>query len=101
MQKTAYPTEVDVQDEEYLTPTNLTERYKKSITLRTLANWRSIGEGPQYTKIGGRVLYALSAVLKWESKRRIGPALVATFAIRLAGRAYFHHAFPIVIDFIT
>ncbi len=59
-------------EDEYLTPEQLTQRYKKVVTLRTLANWRSTGDGPQYTKIGGRVLYAMSAVLEWESTRRIG-----------------------------
>jgi hypothetical protein len=60
---------------EYLTPQELTQRYKGVVTLRTLANWRSTGEGPQFTKIGGRVLYALLAVKAWEARRRIGTQL--------------------------
>lgn len=58
-------------DNEFLTPRMLIDRYKNAITLRTLANWRSIGDGPEYTKIGGRVLYTLSKVLAWETKRTI------------------------------
>lgn len=56
----------------YLTPTELVERYKKAITLRTLANWRCSGDGPSYTKIGGRVLYPSEAVTKWETGRTLG-----------------------------
>lgn len=54
---------------EYLTPQELAARYKGSITVRTLANWRSTGHGPKFTKIGGRVLYPLDAVIEWEKSR--------------------------------
>lgn len=57
---------------QYLTPAELVERYKKTITIRTLANWRSTGEGPRYTKIGGRVLYPLGGVISWEESRTLG-----------------------------
>lgn len=55
--------------EKFLTPQELVARYKNAITARTLANWRSTGQGPAYVKVGGRVLYALSAVLQWEAIR--------------------------------
>lgn len=57
---------------EYLTPAGLVARYRGSITIRTLANWRSTGEGPRYTKIGGRVLYPVDAVKTWEESRTLG-----------------------------
>lgn len=57
---------------QYLTPAELVARYKNTITLRTLANWRSMGEGPRYTKIGGRVLYPVDAVNSWEQARTLG-----------------------------
>ena len=56
----------------YLTPTELVARYKNTITIRTLANWRSTGEGPRYTKIGGRVLYPVDDVISWENSRTLG-----------------------------
>lgn len=56
----------------YLTPAELVERYKNAVTLRTLANWRCSGDGPSYTKIGGRVLYPVEAVTKWEAVRTLG-----------------------------
>lgn len=57
---------------QYLTPAELVARYKNTITIRTLANWRSTGEGPRYTKVGGRVLYPVSAVKSWEDSRTLG-----------------------------
>lgn len=57
---------------DYLTPAELVARYKGTITIRTLANWRSTGEGPRYTKIGGRVLYPVDAVKTWEASRTLG-----------------------------
>lgn len=59
-------------DTQYLTPAELVNRYKQTITIRTLANWRSTGDGPNYTKIGGRVLYPVSAVTIWETSRTLG-----------------------------
>lgn len=56
----------------YLTPAELVLRYKSSITTRTLANWRSNGDGPSYTKIGGRVLYPVASVTQWETNRTLG-----------------------------
>jgi hypothetical protein len=58
--------------EQYLTPRELSERYKGAISERTLANWRSSGGGPQFTKVGGRVLYSLASVEDWEKKRTRG-----------------------------
>lgn len=55
----------------YLTPAELVSRYKGTITIRTLANWRSTGEGPRYTKVGGRVLYPVDAVIDWEKTRTL------------------------------
>jgi hypothetical protein len=56
--------------DEYLTPEELADRYKGIITTKTLANWRSAGIGPAYTRVGGRILYAVCDVLHWESTRR-------------------------------
>jgi Helix-turn-helix domain len=58
-------------DEVYLTPKELAERYRDTISPRTLANWRSQKVGPSYVKIGGRVLYSLSSVIAWEMTRHV------------------------------
>lgn len=51
----------------YLTPAQLVLRWSGSITTGTLANWRSKGIGPTYSKFGSRVRYPLSAVEQWEA----------------------------------
>ncbi len=48
----------------YLTPGEVADRYRRS-TL-TLFRWRRMGRGPQFVKIGGRILYAVTAVEAWE-----------------------------------
>lgn len=50
----------------FLTPTELVDRYRGKIALRTLTNWRALGTGPRFTRIGGRVLYSLEEVETWE-----------------------------------
>jgi DNA-binding transcriptional MerR regulator len=41
-----------------------------NISPRTLERWRSIGEGPAFLKIGGRVVYRLEDVEAFEQARR-------------------------------
>lgn len=49
-----------------LTIDELVERWKGLIKRQTLANWRSKGQGPSYQKIGGRVLYPLTEIERYE-----------------------------------
>lgn len=35
------------------------------LSIGTLANWRSLGMGPAYVKLGGRVRYRVSSVNTW------------------------------------
>lgn len=49
---------------EFLTDQQLAERWH--IHRKTLSRWRTQGLGPDYTRIEGRVLYALSAVKHFE-----------------------------------
>ncbi len=67
----------------FLTPIDLVKRYKGSITLRTLANWRCQGQGPVYTKIGGRVLYSLHELQAWEKSRSVARSIVTRVALGL------------------
>ena len=53
----------------FMTPEQLVQRYKGTISVKTLANWRTKGGGPEYTKIGGKIMYSLAAVKAWESRR--------------------------------
>lgn len=53
----------------FLTPDELVSRYKGNISVKTLANWRTKGGGPDYVKIGGKIMYSLASVLEWERRR--------------------------------
>ena len=53
---------------DFLTPAQLLVRWKNSVTLATLATWRSRNTGPAYVKVGGKVLYRLADVEAYEQK---------------------------------
>ena len=55
----------------FFTPDELSERYGFKITTRTLANWRSAGVSPPFTKIGGRILYPAKQLFEWEERRTV------------------------------
>jgi hypothetical protein len=40
-----------------------------SISPRTLERWRWIGQGPQFLKIGGRVIYRLADIEAYEAEQ--------------------------------
>jgi hypothetical protein len=40
-----------------------------NLSARTLERWRWLGEGPQYLKIGGRVVYRLDDVEAYEAQQ--------------------------------
>jgi hypothetical protein len=41
-----------------------------SISHRTLERWRWLKKGPAYLKMGGRVVYELAAIEKYEASQR-------------------------------
>jgi len=57
-------------------PNNLNAFTTKSLADRwamaasTLENWRNLGKGPTYRKIGGRVLYAAEDVIAFEEEAK-------------------------------
>lgn len=51
----------------HLNQIELARRWR--LSHRTLERWRWIGEGPQYLKIGGRVVYRLEDVEVFEADR--------------------------------
>ena len=69
-------------DAPYLTPHALYKRWGNAISPKTLANWRTKGIGPKWTKIGGRVVYALADVLEYERSR----AMLASAVLDTAER---------------
>ena len=44
----------------FLTPNEVTERYRGEISAGTLRNWRAMRIGPSFLKIGKTVLYPLA-----------------------------------------
>lgn len=59
-----------IENMEFITPYDLHRRWGRAISLKTLSNWRSLGLGPPYSKMGGRVLYRVSDVLTYEHEQR-------------------------------
>ena len=56
----------------YLTPGDLVSRWGGAIGRGTLANWRAQGRGPDFVKLGGRVLYPLERVEAFEAQSTRG-----------------------------
>jgi hypothetical protein len=54
----------------FLTPYDLCKRWGKAVTPKTLANWRSLGIGPAYAKLQGRVVYALQDIERYEAEKK-------------------------------
>lgn len=59
------------QQKSYLTPNEVCDRYKGKITLKTLANWRTTGGGPKFSRLGGRILYPELEVERWETRHTV------------------------------
>jgi hypothetical protein len=57
----------DVTRVRHLTPTELAARWG-GMSVRSLANMRSRGEGPTWMKPTGRILYPLAAIEDYEAR---------------------------------
>ena len=55
----------------YLTQDEVAERYRGLISVRTLANWRSMRIGPRFTKIGKTVLYEEGELDAWDEHNTV------------------------------
>lgn len=51
---------------EYYTPKEVVERWQGRVTYGCMKNWRNIGRGPAFIKVGGRVYYELSEIEDYE-----------------------------------
>ncbi|MUZ65633.1 helix-turn-helix domain-containing protein [Agrobacterium vitis] len=63
----------------FLTPDEVSERYRGGISVGTLRNWRAMRIGPTFVKIGKAVLYPISELDAWDEKN--------TVTCRASGRA--------------
>ena len=52
----------------YLTAEEVSERYRGSISVGTLRNWRAMRIGPAYIKIGKAVLYPIEELEMWDNR---------------------------------
>ena len=59
---------MSAQHEQHLNQRELAQRW--GISPRTLERWRSIGFGPAFLKLGGRVAYRLVDVEAFEAAQR-------------------------------
>lgn len=57
---------------DYLTETQLAGEL--GVTLRTLRNWRALGETPPVTRIGRKIYYARHAARAWLEGRQVEAA---------------------------
>ncbi|MFP1132610.1 helix-turn-helix transcriptional regulator [Asticcacaulis sp. AND118] len=55
----------------FLTPEEVAERYRGSISVGTLRNWRSMKIGPSFVKIGKAVLYHVDELDAWDERNRV------------------------------
>lgn len=55
-----------MSDPVFLTPNEVSERYRGEVSAGTLRNWRALRIGPSYLKVGKSVLYPLSALEAWD-----------------------------------
>ena len=59
---------MSAQHQQHLNQRELAKRW--GISPRTLERWRSIGFGPAFLKLGGRVAYRLSDIEAFEAAQR-------------------------------
>lgn len=60
-----------MDDRKYLTAEEVSERYRNSISVGTLRNWRAMRIGPAYIKIGKAVLYPIEELQAWDQKNMV------------------------------
>jgi hypothetical protein len=58
-------------DNKYLTPEEVSERYRGEISVGTLRNWRVSRIGPHFIKIGKAVLYPIDELDAWDRKNLV------------------------------
>lgn len=59
-------------DTKFLTPEEVSARYRGEITFGTLRNWRALRIGPPFVKIGKAVLYPIDGLDAWDRANTVG-----------------------------
>ncbi|WP_322418802.1 helix-turn-helix domain-containing protein [Mesorhizobium huakuii] len=55
----------------FLTAEEVAERYRGTISLGTLRNWRAKRIGPAYVKLGKAVLYPIEELEMWDQNNTV------------------------------
>jgi hypothetical protein len=55
----------------YLTPEEVSARYRGEVTVGTLRNWRAMRIGPTFVKIGKAVLYSRDELDMWDKAHTV------------------------------
>lgn len=55
----------------YLTPEEVTERFRGAISTGTLANWRAMRVGPAFVKIGKSIVYPVPELDEWANQQTV------------------------------
>lgn len=65
----------------FLTAEEVAERYRGSISLGTLRNWRAKRIGPGYVKLGKAVLYPIDELDMWDQKNKVACRASTRFTV--------------------
>ena len=60
-----------MSDKKFLTAEEVSERYRGSVSVGTLRNWRAMKLGPTFVKIGKAVLYPTNELDAWDQKNTV------------------------------
>ncbi len=60
-----------MDERKYLTAEEVSERYRGSVSIGTLRNWRAMKIGPPFIKIGKAVLYPVEQLEAWDKKNTV------------------------------
>lgn len=60
-----------MSETKFLTPEEVSERYRGGVSVGTLRNWRAMKIGPSFVKIGKAVLYPIKELEAWDERNRV------------------------------
>ncbi len=63
--------DMTMADNKFLTPEEVSKRYRDGISVGTLRNWRAMRIGPTFVKIGKAVLYQIDELDAWDQKNKV------------------------------
>lgn len=74
-------------DNRFLTPEEVSQRYRGTVSPGTLRNWRSMKIGPSFVKIGKAVLYPESELDAWDEKNKVNCRALARTDVQVEDQA--------------